>query len=181
VLLSEVVCPEPRTEAPLQMDETLDHNAYDNTVTHRIPQTAHPSFAKTLSGAAANASQNVEASTRGLEGPSMQDIGLSTSFVAPQGAQAEIFIANTTTVNLLPQSSQQAPLPSKVNQDHRDILQEIDELDEQQDSEDEVTIAEELAYTVAALVVLDQDLPPPPLRSRSTSTFHYRRFGRARP
>jgi hypothetical protein len=55
--------------------------------------------------------------------------------------------ANTTIAKLLPQSSQQAPPPSQVNQDHGDLEQEIEEFDEQQqDSEDEATIAKELAY-----------------------------------
>jgi hypothetical protein len=74
VLPAEVVRKEPRTEAPLQTDGALDHNAPDDTdddtLTYRIPQTTHPVSTKTLTSVAANAGQNAEASTRGLEGPS---------------------------------------------------------------------------------------------------------------
>jgi hypothetical protein len=116
VLSSEVVHPEPRTEAPLQTDGALDHNTFDDidddTLTHHIPQIAHPAFVKTLTGAVANTSQNVEASTRGFEGPTTQQIRRPIGFTASQGAQVEAFAANTTTADLLPLSSQQASSPS---------------------------------------------------------------------
>jgi hypothetical protein len=126
MLSSEVVQPEPHIEALLQTEGALDHNViYDNeddTLTHHIPQIAYLSLAKTLTGAAGNASQNVKASTKGLKGPSLQDIGRSIGFATLQGAQAKAFTANTTTTDLLLQPSQQAPPPSQVNQDQRDFV-----------------------------------------------------------
>jgi hypothetical protein len=68
---SNVVCPEPRVEAPPQTDGALDHNSCNDTdddiLTHRIPQIANPGFTKTLTDEAANAEANV----RGFNGMSM--------------------------------------------------------------------------------------------------------------
>jgi hypothetical protein len=79
----------------------MDHNASDDTnddtLTHRIPQTANPDFAKTLIVLAAN----VEASMRGFEDPSMHDIERPSNFTAVQGAQSEASATNTKTTNLL--------------------------------------------------------------------------------
>jgi hypothetical protein len=83
ILLLEVVRPELRSEALLQTDGALDHNASDesedDTLTHRISQTTNPCSTKTLAGIAAIA----EANMRGFEGPSTQDIGQPIIFTAP--------------------------------------------------------------------------------------------------
>jgi hypothetical protein len=89
-----------------------------------------------------------------IEGPLAQDIRQHTGFAFPQEAQAYAFAVDTTTIDLLPQASQQAPLSSDTKQDHRDSGQEIEELEkQQQDSEDE----EELAYLRQETELLRQE------------------------
>jgi hypothetical protein len=63
-----------------------------------------------------------------------------------QMAQVEALAANTTTINLIHQNSQQLP-PS--SQDNQDLEAEIEYFDDQQqefEEENEVAITEELAY-----------------------------------
>jgi hypothetical protein len=106
-----VVCPESRTEAPLQTDGALDHYAFNNsdddTLTHRIPQTSPPGFAKTLTGTATNGGRKPG---RG-----------ASKFGRLQQQQDCRSIAHSPRNKRL-----------QANQDHRGLEQEIEELEEQQ-------------------------------------------------
>jgi hypothetical protein len=75
VLQSEVILLEPRIEAPLQTDGTLDQNTSDDsdddTVSHHIPYTTNPNFTKAFGGATSNKIQNAGGNMGGFVGPSV--------------------------------------------------------------------------------------------------------------
>jgi Skp family chaperone for outer membrane proteins len=63
-----------------------------------------------------------------------------------QQAQAEAFAVDTVAIDLIPQSSQQAPPSPQVNQDLETEIEDYDDQQQGSEEENEATIAEELAY-----------------------------------